>query len=173
MPKNLPEGLRPTEEDIPKLSEWLLQYYGSTVFNTCEHQPLPMMKGPDPQTLHWHWSKTSSNIQASHCPSTLAGKSKSRPRTRLPIGGAGESQPQHTCYLVLQNGGNSKSWWFSTAYGWPTTTKPQRSTSDPPHAVTIPPRGASATKNMDTVHNLLQFHQLLYHTAYVNGIVYS
>ena len=51
MPKYLPEGLRPVEEDVPKLRSWLLQYYSSTTFNTCEHQKLPMMKGP-PLKLH-------------------------------------------------------------------------------------------------------------------------
>ena len=51
MPRHLPEGLRPIEEDVPKLRNWLLQYYSSTTFNTCEHQKLPMMKGP-PLKLH-------------------------------------------------------------------------------------------------------------------------
>ena len=43
LPKTLPPGLSGT--DGPALKEWLLSYYGATAFNTCEHQPLPMMKG--------------------------------------------------------------------------------------------------------------------------------
>ncbi len=33
------------------LREWLLDYYGATTVNVCEHQPLPLMKG-DPLKLH-------------------------------------------------------------------------------------------------------------------------
>ena len=44
LPKSLPPGLTATEKDVPALKEWLLNYYGSTTFNICEHQPLPMMK---------------------------------------------------------------------------------------------------------------------------------
>ena len=33
-------------EDVPRLKEWLLKYYGSSTFNVCDHQPLPSMSGP-------------------------------------------------------------------------------------------------------------------------------
>ena len=29
-----------------QLKQYLLDYYSSSTFNTCEHQPLPMMEGP-------------------------------------------------------------------------------------------------------------------------------
>ena len=45
MPKALPPGMSATEQDLPKLKAWLLDYYASTTFNTCEHQTLPMMSG--------------------------------------------------------------------------------------------------------------------------------
>ena len=35
-----------TEQNIPKLRQYLLDYYKSSTFNTCEHQLLPMMEGP-------------------------------------------------------------------------------------------------------------------------------
>lgn len=35
-----------TEENRGKLEQYLLDYYKSSTFNTCEHQPLPFMKGP-------------------------------------------------------------------------------------------------------------------------------
>ena len=44
LPSSLPPGLTATEKDVPALKEWLLDYYGASTFNTCEHQPLPMMK---------------------------------------------------------------------------------------------------------------------------------
>ena len=43
-PTSLP--FAPTEENIDKLQNWLLNHYKSSTFNTCEHQPLPMMHGP-------------------------------------------------------------------------------------------------------------------------------
>ena len=43
-PTSLP--FQPTEENIDKLQNWLLNHYKSSTFNTCEHQPLPMMHGP-------------------------------------------------------------------------------------------------------------------------------
>ena len=35
-----------TEENRENLQSWLLKYYKASTFNTCEHQPLPMMEGP-------------------------------------------------------------------------------------------------------------------------------
>ena len=46
LPTSLPPGLTATETDVLALKEWLLDYYGSTTFNTCEHQPLPMTNCP-------------------------------------------------------------------------------------------------------------------------------
>ena len=34
-----------TEDNRAKLQEYLLHHYKSSTFNTCEHQPLPLMKG--------------------------------------------------------------------------------------------------------------------------------
>ena len=35
-----------TEENRERLEKWLLDYYSSSTFNVCEHQPLPKMSGP-------------------------------------------------------------------------------------------------------------------------------
>ena len=43
-PTQLP--FQPTEENVPKLKQFLLDYYKTSTFNTCAHQPLPMMSGP-------------------------------------------------------------------------------------------------------------------------------
>ena len=51
VPNTLPPGLSGREEDVPALREWLLKYYEASAFNTCEHQPLPMMTG-EPLQLH-------------------------------------------------------------------------------------------------------------------------
>ena len=36
----------PVAENRQKLQDWLLDYYSSSTFNVCDHQPLPMMEGP-------------------------------------------------------------------------------------------------------------------------------
>ena len=36
----------PTDENVDKLSKWILDYYKNSTFNVCEHQALPMMSGP-------------------------------------------------------------------------------------------------------------------------------
>ena len=52
LPTKLPPGVNIADAgSVDVLKEWLLQYYGSTTFNTCEHQPLPHMTG-SPLQLH-------------------------------------------------------------------------------------------------------------------------
>ena len=41
----------PTLENAGKLQEWLLERYAASSFNTCPHQPLPMMQGAKPLHL--------------------------------------------------------------------------------------------------------------------------
>ena len=40
-----------TEENRERLEKWILDYYKSSTFNVCEHQPLPMMSGPPMQLM--------------------------------------------------------------------------------------------------------------------------
>ena len=40
-----------TEENCDKLKKYLLDYYKSSTFNTCKHQPLPLMEGPPLQLM--------------------------------------------------------------------------------------------------------------------------
>ena len=44
MPTDLP--MEATEENTEPLRQWLVDYYSSSTFNTCEHQPLTKMDGP-------------------------------------------------------------------------------------------------------------------------------
>ena len=41
-----------TEENLPILKQFILDTYSSSAFNTCSHQPLPMMTGSDPLRLY-------------------------------------------------------------------------------------------------------------------------
>ena len=43
-PTSLP--IPATEENRERLEKWLLDYYSSSSFNVCQHQPLPKMSGP-------------------------------------------------------------------------------------------------------------------------------
>ncbi|CAG2218786.1 unnamed protein product [Mytilus edulis] len=44
MPRNLPYPA--TEDNLEKIKQFLMDYYKSSTFNTCDHQPLPLMDGP-------------------------------------------------------------------------------------------------------------------------------
>lgn len=44
MPTSLP--FPATADNRDRLEQWLLEYYRSSTFNVCEHQPLPHMEGP-------------------------------------------------------------------------------------------------------------------------------
>ena len=46
LPTSLPPGFTGTDAEVQQLKAWLLEYYGSTSFNVCEHQKLPKMTGP-------------------------------------------------------------------------------------------------------------------------------
>jgi len=48
LPPPIPQSIpfTATEDNREKLQQWLTTYYGSSAFNTCQHQPLPMMTGP-------------------------------------------------------------------------------------------------------------------------------
>ena len=61
LPETLPEGFKGTEEEVPKLKDWILQHYGSTCFNICDHQKLPKMTGA-PLRLHMDKDATPSAI---------------------------------------------------------------------------------------------------------------
>ena len=54
----------PTAENRDKVEEWLLDYYGSSAFNICEHQPLPKMIGK-PLDIHF---RSDAKAKAFHCP---------------------------------------------------------------------------------------------------------
>ncbi len=38
LPTSFPAGLHATPENVPALKQWILDYYGASTFNTCEHQ---------------------------------------------------------------------------------------------------------------------------------------
>ena len=61
-PSQLP--FPPTPENRAKFESWLFDYYGSSAFNTCEHQPLPKMTGK-PLDIHF---RPDSKPKAFHCP---------------------------------------------------------------------------------------------------------
>ena len=68
-PSSIP--FEPVEENVPKLEAWLLEYYSSSGFNVCPHQPLQKMEGKplginfkegaEPKAIHtpvpvpYHW----------------------------------------------------------------------------------------------------------------------
>ena len=59
LPTELPEGFLDDESSVDGLKAWLLNYYASTTFNTCEHKPLPTMKG---SPLKFHIDKEATPV---------------------------------------------------------------------------------------------------------------
>ena len=52
MPTELPADINIDDADsVDRLKQWLMKYYESTTFNTCDHQQLPLMTG-SPLRLH-------------------------------------------------------------------------------------------------------------------------
>ena len=43
VPEKIP--FDPKEENVPKLKQWILDYYKSSGFNCCKNQPLPLVNG--------------------------------------------------------------------------------------------------------------------------------
>ena len=50
VPSTLPYPALP--ENREQIKQWILNYYSSSAFNQCEHQPLPLMKDSPPIKLH-------------------------------------------------------------------------------------------------------------------------
>ena len=76
-----------TEENRERLEKWILDYYKSSTFNVCEHQPLPMMSAapppPPPPAADGRPRRPASRLPHTHPrPHTLAGRCKGKPRPR-------------------------------------------------------------------------------------------
>ena len=123
LPTSLPPGLTATDKDVPALKEWLLNYYGSTTFNTCVHQPLPMMKceplklflNPDakpvavhkPAVVPIHWQeKVQSDLERDVALEVLEKVQPNTPVTwcsRMVVTSKADGTPRRTVDLQPQN----------------------------------------------------------------------
>ena len=65
MPDVLP--FEPVPKNIDLMKEWLFKTFASFPFNTCPHQPLPRMSGPDIQ-IHVDENATP---KACHTPASI------------------------------------------------------------------------------------------------------
>ena len=65
LPKELPFECKPENND--RMKQWLLDYFTSSTFNTCPHQPLPHMTGP-PVEIH---VKPDATPKAVHTPASI------------------------------------------------------------------------------------------------------
>ena len=41
-----------TPDKAAAIMGWFKEYYTSSTFNVCKHQPLPMMRGAEPMRIH-------------------------------------------------------------------------------------------------------------------------
>ena len=42
----------PSEENLPLIKQFILDTFAASAFNTCSHQPLPLMTGSEPLKLY-------------------------------------------------------------------------------------------------------------------------
>merc|ERR1712059_70878 len=59
---------RITERNVGDIQKWILEYYSSSAFNNCPHQPLPMMSGQPPLKI---LVKEGAEPHAIHKPATV------------------------------------------------------------------------------------------------------
>ena len=102
IPTSLPPDLSTTDENVPALKQWLLDYYGSTTFNVCENQPLPMMKCEPPQLYVKTWMLNHYSPQICLSPHSLQEKALKDLERDVPIGARQWSSPQRL--MELQEG---------------------------------------------------------------------
>ena len=121
MPTSLPNGLSPTEDYVEALKEWLLDYYGSTTFNVCEHQPLmncePLRLHVDPNAvpvaihkpalvlIHWQ-GRVYSDLERDVRIGVLERVEPNTPTTwcsRMVVTGRADGTPRRTVDLQPQN----------------------------------------------------------------------
>ena len=67
IPTTLPTGLPAMDGNVEALREWLLDHYGATTFNMCEHHPLTLMKG---ESLQLHVDSNATTV-AIHKPALV------------------------------------------------------------------------------------------------------
>ena len=128
-----------TEDNRDKLEKFLLDRYKASTFNTCDHQPLPLMDGPplrlmiDPNAV-----PTAHHSPIYTCPPLLAGRSEAGPRPRCETRGPGTGPSWRTSDMVLSHGHMCQEKWVAASYDRlpaPQHTCDQR---DPPHPITLP-----------------------------------
>ena len=57
-----------TPENVPLIEKWFKDIYAASAFNTCSHQPLPLMSGLPPLRIH---VKPDATPVAIHKPATI------------------------------------------------------------------------------------------------------
>ena len=129
----------PTEENRKKLQAWLIDYYRSSTFNMCEHQPLPMTEGPPMRLMIDPEATPVAHHKPLPVPFTLAGGNKGRAWSGCPPWCHQSSTNWRTGHLVPSNGCLPKEEWQTKEDSRLPSPQPACHTWDPPHAVPIPP----------------------------------
>ena len=104
LPTHLPDGIPATNEHVPALKQWLLDYYAASTFNNCEHQHLPMMKC-EPLQLH---VDPNAKPVAVHKPALVPihwqDKVFNDLERDVKLGVLEKSESKHTSHMVLPHG---------------------------------------------------------------------
>ena len=114
MPSFIP--FAPTTDNREKLQRWILEYFQTSAFNTCPHQPLQTMTGK-PMDISFKPNITPSAV---HTPIPVPHHWKRRVKSNLDRDvelGIIEPAGRHAYYMVLSYDSRSKERRHSKTYG--------------------------------------------------------
>lgn len=101
------------EHEVDKLKSWIVERYAYSTFNTCEHQPLPVMTG-EPLKIY---TEEGAKPFAVHTPAPIPVHFRDEIKKTARHGscprGSGEGATQHTSHLVCSTCHCHQSKWYS------------------------------------------------------------
>ena len=100
-----------TEENKEKMKQFLVERYRASTFNTCQHQPLPMMHGPPMELFVQNNARPHSVYQPAVVVVHWETKVKQDLDRDVALGVAGGCAREYTNDMVSQNGDLQETQW--------------------------------------------------------------
>ena len=132
-PKPIEPPFPATEANRIRLPHWLLDYYKSSTFNKCEHQPLPLMAGVPMRLMVDPNTGPHCPPYPSSCPTPLARRCQSWLWPWCVPGSSRTSTSRRACHLVPPHGNLCKKERQTLVHSQLPGTKPPGRTWNPSH----------------------------------------
>ena len=128
-----------TKENRQKLTDYLIKTYASSTFNTCKHQPLPLMESTHMRLMVDPHCQPVAHHKAIPVPLHWSEEVKAGLDQDVCLGVDRACSHRRTGYLVSSNGGLCKERWNPSSHGGFPGTKPTCNPRNSPHSVPVPP----------------------------------